>query len=96
MPIDYDECPYCGRQVIKGAMKCLGCGKILKTAEEQQASIRKYAESQQDSFFGRAVKIVIFILLLAAIWYAYSNYQTEISSFIEGLLKRYGPESLNL
>ena len=88
MPIAYDECPYCGRQVIKGAMKCLGCGKILKTAEEQQASIQKYTESQQDSFFGRVIKIVIFILLLAAAWHAYSNYRVEILAFIKGLLKR--------
>lgn len=88
MPIVYDECPYCGRQVIKGAMKCLGCGKILKTAEEQQASIQKYTKSQQGSFFGKVVKIVIFILLLAAIWHAYNNYQVEILSFINRLLKR--------
>ena len=88
MPIEYDECPYCGRQIIKGAMKCPGCGKTLKTAEEQQASIQKYAESQQVGFFGRMVKIVIFILLLAAAWHAYSNYRVEILAFINGLLKR--------
>ena len=88
MPIAYDECPYCGRQVIKGAMKCLGCGKILKTAEEQQASIQRYTESQQGGFFSRVVKIVIFILVLAAAWYAHKKYQTEILSFIKGLLKR--------
>ena len=89
MPIVYDECPYCGRQVIKGAMKCMGCGKILKTAEEQQASIQRYTESQQGGgFFGKIVKIVIFMLVLAAAWYAYSNYRVEILSFINGLLKR--------
>ena len=89
MPIVYDECPYCGRQVIKGAMKCMGCGKILKTAEEQQASIQRYTESQQGGgFFGKIVKIVIFMLVLAAAWYAYSNYRVEILSFIDGLLKR--------
>ncbi|MDT8316519.1 MAG: hypothetical protein RQ824_00820 [bacterium] len=89
MPISYDECPYCGRQVIKGAMKCLGCGKVLKTAEEQQVSIQRYAESQHASSFGRVAKVVIFILLVAAIWYAYNNYQADISSLIKDLLKRF-------
>ena len=89
MSIAYDDCPYCGRQVIKGAMKCMGCGKILKTAEEQQASIQKYTKSQQGGgFFGKTVKIVIFILLLVAAWYVYNNYQVEILSFIKGLLKK--------
>ena len=89
MPIEYDDCSYCGRKVIKGALKCMGCGKILKTAEEQQVSIKRYTESQQgDGFFGKAVKIVIFLAVLAAAWHAYSNYRVEILSFINGLLKR--------
>ena len=89
MAIVYDECPHCGNQIIKGAMKCMACGKILKTANEQQASIDRYRKSQEgDGFFGKIVRFAIFILFLAAAWYVYSNYQVEILSFIKGLLKK--------
>ena len=89
MSITYDECPYCGRRIIKGAMKCMGCGKILKTAAEQQASIDRYTKSQQGGgFFGKMIKVLIFLLVIAAAWYAYRNYRVEILSFINGLMKK--------
>ena len=84
----FETCPHCGKQVMKGAMRCIGCGKILKTAEQQQASIERHKESKEKSFFGKFLKFLFFILFLIAASIIYRNYSDQIMTLINSLLKK--------
>jgi uncharacterized membrane protein YvbJ len=76
------SCQHCGKQVMKGAMRCPSCGKILKTAEEQLASVERYRESQKTSPIGAIVKIIILVVIIG-IGY---KYQAEIIEFVQGVM----------
>lgn len=86
MAPDFETCPYCGRKIIKGAMRCLGCGRILKTADEQQESIRRFKESQKSFAFGKLLKFIFFILFLLALGVVWQFYSDRIVAFIKNLL----------
>jgi uncharacterized membrane protein YvbJ len=81
----YFDCPFCGQKLMKGAMKCVGCGKMLKTADEQQASIQKLKESPRGFDFTKALKFIIFLVGLALIYHFFSDQITEI---FNNLLKK--------
>ena len=81
-------CPYCGRNIIKGAMKCMGCGKILKTPEEQMRSYEKQKASQETSIFTKVIKFVLLVLLILAAGVVYKLYGDQIRQFISVFLKR--------
>jgi uncharacterized membrane protein YvbJ len=78
MAISYDSCPHCGQTVIKGAMRCLGCGKILKTAEEQAASIERLKKSKKKMQFMSIVKFVLFIIVIIVLYYVFSEEITDL------------------
>jgi uncharacterized membrane protein YvbJ len=78
MAISYDSCPHCGKTVIKGAMRCLGCGKILKTAEEQAASIERLKQSKKKMQFMGIVKFVLFIIVILVLYYVFSEEITDL------------------
>lgn len=80
-----DECPYCGANIMQGAMRCLGCGKILKTAEEQKAAIKKHMEAKKKFNYKRLVKFIIFLIVAGFI---YNNYYDEIAVFMKSLLEK--------
>jgi DNA-directed RNA polymerase subunit RPC12/RpoP len=80
---NYDNCPYCGQRVLMGAMRCLKCGKILKTPEEQMSSIQNLKESRKGFNTGRYLK---FIILLIAIGIIYNFYSDQIVGLIRSLL----------
>jgi len=80
---NYDSCPYCGQRVLMGAMRCLKCGKILKTPEEQIYSIQKLKESKEGFKTGRYLKTII---LLCAIGIIYHLFADQIVELIRGLL----------
>jgi DNA-directed RNA polymerase subunit RPC12/RpoP len=62
--LEFENCPYCSQKILKGALKCPGCSRILQTPEEREALIQKYKISQKKSGF---VKILKFVILLLAI-----------------------------
>ncbi len=80
---DFDNCPHCSQKVLKGAMRCTSCGKILKSPEEQLASIKKYKESKKKFNTGKLIKFIIFLLAAGIIYHYYSE---EIIEFISNIL----------
>ncbi len=82
MSFDFDTCPHCGQRVLKGAMRCTGCGKILKSPEEQLASIKKFKESKKRFNTGKLLKFIIFLLAAGIIYHYYSE---EIIEFIRNI-----------
>ena len=78
MAIIYDRCPHCGQTVIKGAMRCLSCGKILKTAEEQAASIERLKKSKKKLPFKSVLKFVFFIFVILVLYYVFSEEIAEL------------------
>lgn len=78
MAIIYDRCPHCGQTVIKGAMRCLSCGKILKTAEEQAASIERLKKSKKKLPLKSILKFVFFIIVILVLYYVFSEEIAEL------------------
>ena len=85
MTIQMEACPHCGREIMAGAMRCPGCGKLLKTAKEQDASYRRIKEAQKSSGLGGTIKFVIIIVIIAAVAY---NFQVEILELVEKYLPK--------
>ncbi|MDH3973010.1 MAG: hypothetical protein OEV42_01905 [Deltaproteobacteria bacterium] len=83
---NFEACPYCGKKIMKGAMRCMACGKILKTADEQQLSIERYKKSQESSFINTIVKFIFFLLFIAALGILYRFYGDQILDFIRPYL----------
>ena len=82
MSLDFDTCPHCSQTILKGAMKCTGCGKTLKSPEEQLASIKKLKESKKGFNTGKLIKFIIFLLATGIIYHYYSE---EIIEFIRNI-----------
>ncbi len=85
MNADFDNCPHCGQKILKGAMKCVGCGKILKTPEEQKASIDRFMESKKKFNTAGLIKFIIFLLAIGVFYYFFSD---RINIFIKNLLNK--------
>jgi uncharacterized membrane protein YvbJ len=83
--LDFDVCPHCGQKILKGAMRCTGCGKILKTREEQIASIRNHRESKKRFNVRGFLEIVI---ILCALGYLIYHFSDQISEFLRSILKK--------
>lgn len=61
---DFDVCPFCGQKVIKGAMRCMRCGQVLITLEEQLARIEALKKRKKDG--GTLLFVGLLVLFLAA------------------------------
>ncbi len=72
-----DECPYCHRPVIKGAMRCVACGKILQTTEERIDTLEKL-QSKQKFNMKRFLKWTVMIIISGVLYYYYSERIIEI------------------
>jgi len=83
--LDFDNCAYCGKKILKGAMKCPGCGKILKTPEEQLTSIRKLRESKKKF---NIVGLIESIAVIAALGVLFSYFSEPVISFIRRILNK--------
>ncbi len=82
---EIDICPHCGGKILKGAMKCTGCGLILKTREEQIASIRNYRKSKKRfNVQGFLEKAIIF----GALGYLIYHFSDHISEFFRSFLQK--------
>jgi uncharacterized membrane protein YvbJ len=83
--LDFDACPHCGQKVLKGAMKCAGCGKTLKTSEEQIASIRNRRESKKRRDIQRILETLIIVSSLGFLIYHFFD---QISAFFYSILQK--------
>ena len=70
---------------MKGAMKCVGCGKLLTTAEEQQASIERFKESPKGFDFSKVIKLIILLVVIGLVYHFFSQ---EIIEIFNNLLKK--------
>lgn len=71
------NCPHCGQEIMKGAMRCPSCSKILKTAEEQLASVERASQKEDQSIVGPIIKWTVIIVIIAAA-YRYKDELLEI------------------
>jgi len=69
---NFVNCPYCQKTVIKGAMRCVACGKILQTPEEQIATIEKL-QTKQKFNIKRLVNCSVMIVILGVLYYYFSE-----------------------
>lgn len=88
MNANFEACPYCGKKIMKGAMRCMACGKILKTAEEQQASIERYKQAKQTDWFSKFVKFIFFIFILITAAVVFTRYGDSLTEFIKQFLHK--------
>lgn len=72
-----EDCPYCHRPVIKGAMRCVACGKILQTSEERIDTLEKL-QSKQKFNMKRFLKWTLMIIISGVLYYYYSERIIEI------------------
>ncbi len=76
MDDQYEKCPHCGQTLLRGALKCINCGKILKTPEAQFADIerlRKSKKSQSGFNFASFLKCVLYLVIIAAVYYYFGD-----------------------
>lgn len=76
---ELDSCPHCGNKVLKGAMRCPSCGKIIKTAEEQKATIEKLQTQKKSFNIFRTLRIIVFIIIAYLI---YRYFLEDITAFL--------------
>jgi uncharacterized membrane protein YvbJ len=79
-------CPYCGTSVLKGAMRCVSCGKLLKTPDEQAESVRRLTAKKKKPFNFRGLIKLLF--LLAAAGYVYFYYSDSVIQFVREMLDK--------
>ena len=72
-----ENCPYCHQTVIKGAMRCVACGKILQTPEERIDTIEKL-QSKQKFNMNKFLNCTVMIIILGILYYYYSERLIEI------------------
>ncbi len=82
MELKTDICPYCGQQILKGAMRCVACGRILKTPEEQAEAIERLRKGKRGFVFGRLIRFLVIFCAVAVLYYFFSD---EIRAFLSRL-----------
>jgi uncharacterized membrane protein YvbJ len=71
---DLTLCPKCGQKLLEGAMKCMACGAVLKTEEEQKAMIQKFMEPRKRPFpWTGLLKVIVYMIVLGAVYYFFSE-----------------------
>ncbi len=78
------NCPYCGKTVMEGAMRCVACGKILQTPEEQSATIEKLQVKQKFNIKG-LLKGSLTLMVLSVLYYYFSERIIAMIKSIAGL-----------
>lgn len=77
MSYQIENCPYCHQKVIKGAMRCVACGKILQTPEERIDTIEKL-QSKKKFNMNRFLQYALMIIISGILYYYYSERLVEI------------------
>jgi hypothetical protein len=85
MQLQFDVCPNCGQKVLKGAMRCVGCNTLLQTPEEREVLIQKYRESQKKFNIMNALKFIISVIIIGAIFVYFSD---DIIEFVHKILEK--------
>jgi hypothetical protein len=70
--------------VLKGALRCGRCNKILQTAQEREVLIQKFKESKKSFDIKKLIK---FIFLLIAFGIIYFFFSEDIFTFIHEMLR---------
>lgn len=77
--MQYTFCHHCGKRLMAGAMRCVSCGKILKTPEEQIESVEMVKGKKKTFNLWPVVKVVLFIIVIA---FVYNRFSDQISAFL--------------
>lgn len=78
MAIGIEKCPFCGGNILKGALKCTSCGKLLTTAEQQQEAIEKHKDTNSETnYLGLIIKLAI---IIATSTFVYKNYSSILET----------------
>lgn len=83
LKMEFDACPYCEQKILKGAMRCPACRRILLTPEDQLDTIEKIMNIEKGFNFGKLIKS---ILVLLALWAVYYYFYDRILDFIYSFL----------
>jgi hypothetical protein len=67
-------------------MRCAACGRILKTAEDQIASIDKFRQKRKKFNTGKVFKVIVTILMLGIFYHYFSE---QINELIYNILDIY-------
>ena len=67
-----ENCPYCSKPLIKGAMRCVACKNILQTPEEQIATLEKL-QSKQKFNVKRFLNFTVKIIIIGVLYYYFSD-----------------------
>lgn len=83
MAMEFSSCPHCGIKLVQGAMRCVSCGRILKSPEDQMESINRVRQKKKSVNIGSMVKLS---LLLIALIVAYTKFSPQITALIQRAL----------
>ncbi len=78
-----ESCPSCGKTMMQGAMRCVACGKILQTPEEQIASLERLQTKPEFNMKG-LLKGTLTIIVLSALYYYFSDSIADMIKNIAG------------
>ena len=85
-----DICSYCGQIILKGAFRCIKCGKLLKTAHERVDSLQKFKEPEKRKLnIGSLIKSVIFLLAIGTAFLYLTNHNNPVEGNINSVLDEY-------
>jgi uncharacterized membrane protein YvbJ len=82
--MDFDICLYCGQKILKGALRCGRCNKILQTAQERKFLIEKFKESKKSFDIKKLIKVIIVLIAFGIIYFFFSDH---IFTFIHEMLQ---------
>jgi uncharacterized membrane protein YvbJ len=80
-----DLCAYCGGTILRGAMRCVSCGKMLKTPEEQSAAIREMEKNQKGIMIKKLMKLAVVFIASGVVYYFFAD---RIQEFVLMLLDK--------
>jgi uncharacterized membrane protein YvbJ len=81
--MQYTYCHHCGKRLLAGAMRCVSCGKILKTPEEQIESV-EIAKGKKKTFnVWPVIKVVLFVLIIGIV---YNKFSDQIIAYLHQLI----------
>ena len=81
-----DKCPFCGKPLMTGAMRCPACGKMQKTAEEQLSSIERYKEDQKKKGRWALVNLAL-VIAATAVGVAYFFNPEAVMEVVDKLVE---------
>lgn len=71
---------------MKGAMRCVSCGKIVKTADEQADSIKMLTKKRSKPKVAVFIKLIAFLIAAGA---AYHYFTDQINGILQPVLDHF-------